>query len=95
MNLTSLIKQPLITEKSLQAASKNCFTFKVDAQATKHQIKQAVEQVFKVTVVGVRTSLITKTIIKRGRPKLQKSWKKAIVELKSGDKIDLFDIKKD
>lgn len=89
-----MIKQPLITEKSLQAAAKNRFTFKVATQATKNQIKHAVEQVFKVTVIGVHTSTISKTIAKRGRPKLQKSWKKAIVELKSGDKIDLFDTKK-
>ena len=95
MNFTNIIKKPLITEKSLANTAKHRFTFKVSKVSTKNQIKQAVAQAFKVTVVGVRTSIITTVSARRGRPQLIRSWKKAVVELKPGDKIDLFDIKKD
>lgn len=93
---SNLIKRPLITEKSLQATSGSRFTFEVDRHATKSQIKHAIETLFKVHVIKVRTSIVTSSA-KRNRQGKNihtiAAWKKAIVELKSGEKIDLFDIK--
>lgn len=77
-----MIQKPLITEKSLQQASKNRFTFKVALRATKHKVRKRVEEIFKVKVLSIRTHRHLSTKI-------------ATVELKPGDKIDLFDIKKE
>ncbi len=90
------IKHPLITEKSLQATAKNRFTFKVSKNATKPQIKQTIEEIFKVHVEAVHTSIVMPKAVRTRKSRhiaTASSWKKAIVTLKSGEKIDLFDIK--
>lgn len=95
MTLTYIIKRPLITEQSLQDASKGIFTFEVSRSATKGQIKEAVEQFFGVTVEGVRTTTIASkpysTRLRRRQLHTPVS-KKAKVQLKKGQKIDLFDV---
>lgn len=95
MSLAAIIKKPLITEKSLLATKLHRFTFKVATSATKNQIKQAIETTFKVSVVGLRTSIMTSKNKRTAKSKIrhEQSWKKAIVQLKPGEKIDLFDIK--
>lgn len=94
MNIAHIIKKPIITEKSLEAVKLNRYTFAVDKKANKHQIKKAVESYFKVDVVRVSTST-TKGIIKRtGRrrlPRKQPDLKKAIIEIKAGQKITSFE----
>jgi len=84
--------KPILTEKSLMLAGDGKYTFMVDSNMTKYQIKDLVEEMFEVTVVRVRTmntkGEVKKTI--RGRKKYIKPYKKAIAYLKSGDKIDLF-----
>ncbi len=96
MQLDLILKKPIITEKSMQAAKNGKFSFLVDNAANKNHITQAVETLFKVNVVSVSTSAIngkTKRFGKTRRPTKLSDFKKAIVELKKNQKIDLFDIK--
>lgn len=94
MELTEVIKRPLIlTEKgAVLRESQNKFFFEVDERANKVEIKRAVETLFKVSVTDVNT-LITRGKTKRmGRGTAKKpNWKKAIVTLKAGEKIDFFE----
>ncbi|MDG1872915.1 MAG: 50S ribosomal protein L23 [Mariniblastus sp.] len=86
-----LIK-PAVTEKAMfQATELNQYTFKVNTQATKVDIKKAVERLFEVKVTGVSTQ------VRKGKPRRYKftngrtkDWKKAIVTLHPDDKIDFF-----
>jgi large subunit ribosomal protein L23 len=88
-----IVKKPLVSEKSqrLKEAS-NQVTFEVVVDANKIEIRQAVEKLFKVRVASVRT------VIARGKNRRvgrrsgrQPNWKKAIVTLKPGEKIELFE----
>ncbi len=93
---TNLIKRPLITEKTLQLANEqNVYTFEVDFKATKTQIASAIENLFEVKVEGVNTQ-ITPSKRKRVGPKrvskLSTTGKKALVRVKQGDTIELFDV---
>ena len=86
-----LIKKPLITEKTtLAAEASNAVTFQVAMDATKPQIKEAVEALFNVTVTGVNT-IVTKGKSKRwkGKPYQRSDFKKAIVTLAEGSSIDI------
>lgn len=89
-SLFDLIHQPLVTEKGSGASEKNQIFFLVATEATKPQIKAAVEHVFNVKVQAVNTS-ITKGKVKRFRGRLgqQSDFKKAMVTLAEGHKIDL------
>lgn len=91
-NFWRVVKKPLITEKNEWRREKlNQYTFLVDKMANKVQIKKAVEKIFEVKVAKVRTSNCT------GHPKRIRftrgqtpSWKKAIVTLVEGDRIDIM-----
>lgn len=90
-NSLSAIKGLNITEKGTQMAALNKYLFKVDPTANKLEIKQAVEDFFKVKVVKVHTMNYLgkkrrERTIHYGR---KPDWKRAIVTLKDGDKIDL------
>lgn len=92
MNLTKIIKKPLLTEKTTGLASKSIHAFKVNKEATKLEIKEAVEYYFKVKVASVNT------LVGRNKPKRTakgivpaKYYKKAMVKLKPGEKIALFE----
>ena len=84
-----VLRAPHITEKATLLSEKNQFVFKVAADATKPEIKAAVEGLFKVKVNNVNT-LITKGKSKRfrGRPGQRSDVKKAIVTLAEGESID-------
>ena len=85
-----VILAPVITEKSSMASEHNQVVFKVHRDATKPQIKAAVEQLFKVKVLGVNTiNRKGKTKRFRGLKGKQQDMKKAIVRLAEGDKIDV------
>ena len=85
-----IILSPVITEKSSMASEANQVVFKVRRSATKPEIKAAIEQLFKVKVVGVNTLLRKgKTKQFRGVKGKQQDVKKAIVTLAEGDKIDV------
>ena len=86
---------PILTEKSLEEAKNGNYTFLVDKNFTKFQIKRLVGETFGVSVRKVRT-LNARKIIKRtitGRKKIIPARKKAIVTLSGKDKIDLFEEK--
>ena len=88
-----IIKRPLITEKSTrQKEEGNQIAFVVDPKAGKIQIRQAVEKLFKVKVLSVRTMNVTGKKKRMGRFLGRKSdWKKAIVKLREGDRIEFFE----
>jgi large subunit ribosomal protein L23 len=92
MNLYEILRRPLITEKNatLQAAGK--YVFEVAGVANKVQIKQAVEKAFNVKVTAVNVMTVPGKERRVGRRKiLTPSWKKAIVTLEPGNKIELFE----
>jgi large subunit ribosomal protein L23 len=88
-----VIIAPLVTEKSSAAyAARKEYAFRVDAHATKPQIRAAVEQLFKVTVTGVRTHVMPAKRRTYGRYAGRRpAWKKAVVRLKAGDAIAVFE----
>jgi len=91
-----ILKKPHTTEKTSLGESQNRFVFKVSSKANKNQIKVAVQDAFKVTVTKINTITVpgkTKRIGKSRRTVKAPSFKKAIVQLKDGDKIKLFSSK--
>jgi large subunit ribosomal protein L23 len=92
MHLYKVLQRPLITEKNSALQAQGKYAFEVALEANKEQIKQAVEKAFKVTVTGVNVMTVPgKRRRMRGREVMNPSWKKALVTLKSGDKIELFE----
>ncbi|MFN2461262.1 MAG: 50S ribosomal protein L23 [Candidatus Velthaea sp.] len=89
-----VVRSPLITEKSMAATAAQQYSFEVHPQATKTQIKHAIQQIFKVTVTKINTITVpgkTKNFARRGvrTSGRQSDWKKAIVTLAAGQKIEL------
>ena len=87
-----ILISPVVSEKSYGQIVENRYTFKVHQNAHKTQIRQAVEQLFDVHVVAVNVIKVQPKPKRRGlisgtRP----GWKKAIVEVKAGEKIDIFE----
>ncbi len=83
---------PWITEASTAQMELNKYVFKVYLEATKGEIKKAVEDLYKVKVISVRTTSIPKKFRNYGRtPGWKAGLKKATVTLKEGDKIELFE----
>jgi large subunit ribosomal protein L23 len=92
MHLYKVLQRPLVTEKNSALQAQGKYAFKVAQEANKEQIKQAVEKAFKVTVTGVNVMTVAgKRRRMRGREVMSPSWKKALVTLKPGDKIELFE----
>ncbi len=93
MHPTNVIKGPVITEKLDKAREKlRQYSFLVDRAATKHEVAHAVSALFKVTVEGVRTNIVRGKIKRVGKSMGKRpNFKKAIVTLKVGDKIELFE----
>ena len=87
------IVRPIVTEKSSAAYQDRAeYTFEVHPDATKHAIKEAVEQLFGVTVTGVWTSNVRGKERRMGKTAgTRPSWKKAIVKLVDGDTIEIFE----
>ena len=88
-----IIKRPLVTEKtSIQKELYNQVSFEVDRQANRIEIKKAIETIFNVRVAGVKTMQITGKTKQRGRIiGKRRNWKKAIVTLMPGERIDFFE----
>jgi large subunit ribosomal protein L23 len=88
-----IIRRPLITEKSTQQKEANRqYAFEVDRDANKVEIQSAVERLFKVKVLKVHTSNVLGKVKRLGRKYGKRpDWKKAIVTLKEGDRIDFFE----
>jgi len=88
-----IIKRPLITEKTnIQKEIANQVTFEVDRRANRIEIKLAVETAFKVKVANIQTMQVKGKIKRRGRfVGKRRDWKKAIVTLMPGERIDFFE----
>jgi large subunit ribosomal protein L23 len=88
-----IIRKPLVTEKSTQQKeTTNQYAFEVDRRANKIEIESAIERLFKVKVVGIRTSNVLGKMKRMGRKYGKRpDWKKAIITLKEGDRIDFFE----
>lgn len=87
-----MILGPVISEKSYQLIEHNKYTFKVDPRAHKTAIAQAVEEIFEVNVVGVNVIKIRSKPKRRGAVRGRTSvGKKAVVQLKEGQKIEFFE----
>ena len=88
-----IIKRPLITEKtSIQKELFNKVSFEVDRRANRIEIKKAIETLFDVRVASVKTMQITGKTKQRGRViGKRRDWKKAIVTLMPGERIDFFE----
>jgi large subunit ribosomal protein L23 len=93
VRLHDVIRRPLVTEKSnIGREESNLVTFAVDPRATKHDIRRAVEDLFEVKVVDVRTMRMPRKSRRVGRYAGQKpEWKKALVRLASGQGIEFFE----
>jgi large subunit ribosomal protein L23 len=91
----TIIIKPIITEQSMAAVNKGKFTFAVRIDADKKEIKGDIEKTFSVNVVGISTLVVkgkTKRVGTRRTEITQSSYKKAIVQLATGQKIGLFEL---
>ena len=91
MDASQVIIRPVVSEKSYVLATADKYTFRVHKDAHKTQIKQAVEALFDVTVLEVRTSAVPSKPKRRGYTAGRtREWKKAIVQVREGDSIPIF-----
>lgn len=92
MNPRSVIIRPVVSEKSYALLAANKYTFRVHDGATKPQVRQAVEAIFGVRVLDVRTQNVKPKAKRRGLYNgKRRQWKKAIVTLHPDDTIELFE----
>ena len=92
MEARDILIRPIVTEKSTALMEQGKYTFRVPLAATKIQIRQAVEQIFKVKVQAVNTMRYEGKLKRMGRTQGRHSdWKKAVVTLKPGEAIELFE----
>ena len=92
MHLYQVLRRPIITEKNTALQEQNKYGFEVAEKANKHQVKQAVEKAFKVKVVGVNVLTVPGKTRRVGRRQVKTSpWKKAVVTLEAGQKIEFFE----
>ena len=93
MDMYKIVKKPLVTEKGTVMLSEgNRVTFKVHLDANKIEIREAVQKIFSVTVLQVNTQVVRGKRKRFGKAMGQtKSWKKAMVQLREGDKIEIFE----
>jgi len=95
MHYREVIRRPIITEKSTALADQEFqYVFEVDPRANKHEIKEAVETIWpKVDVVSVRVMIMPAKRAKRWRKMItrKKAWKKAIVTLMPGQRLEMFE----
>ena len=92
MNVNEILIKPLITEKNTMLGAQGKYTFKIDRRANKTQVKEAVETIFKVNVTAVNTISVPPKTRRVGKTigKTQ-AWKKAVVTLRPGQRIEIFE----
>ncbi len=93
LDLRQVIVRPLVTEKSSAAYQlQKAYTFEVHPEASKHQIRDALQQLFDVKVTDVRTMQMRRHAVTRGRTRgTTARWKKAIVTLGEGQTLPVFE----
>jgi large subunit ribosomal protein L23 len=91
MHAGQVIIAPIVTEKSYHGAVNGTYTFRVHEDAHKTQVRQAIEELFEVHVVSVNILTVKPKPKRRGRiAGVKPGWKKAIVQLKAGESIEVF-----
>ncbi len=91
MHLYEVLRRPIVTEKNTALQEQSKYAFEVAVKANKHQVKQAVEKAFNVKVVSVNMITVPGKTRRVGRRQVQTSpWKKAMVTLEAGHKIEFF-----
>ena len=92
MDARTVIVTPVVSEKSYALIGEGKYTFRVDDRAHKTQIATAVKEIFGVEVAAVRTSKVRAKPKRRGLSKGRtRAWKKAVVQLAPGERIELFE----
>ena len=92
MHAGQVILAPIVSEKSYAASVRGSYTFRVHNDAHKTQIRQAVEELFDVHVVRVNVLKVQAKPKRRGAIKgTRQGWKKAVVQLRAGDTIEIFE----
>lgn len=93
MDIYKIIDKPLVTEKGTDMLSEgNWVTFRVNPAANKIEIREAVQKIFNVKVINVNTQVVQGKSKRFGKTMgKMKTWKKAMVQLKEGDKIEIFE----
>ncbi len=92
MNARQVIIHPVVSEKTYALLAANKYTFRVDHRANKTQVRIAIEEIFDVRVLGVRTQNVKSKPKRRGvTAGKRREWKKAIVTLHPEDSIELFE----
>lgn len=94
MNVYDVIRRPIVSERALKLVEQGKYTFEVAPTATKVQIREAVETIFKVDVVAVNTTIMPGKKRRDFRSRSYGStpqWKKAIVTLKPDQRIEFFE----
>ena len=91
MDAAQVIIRPVVSEKSYALATVGKYTFRVHPDAHKTQIKQAIEELFDVRVLEVRTSSVPSKPKRRGYTSGRtRAWKKAVIQVREGDTIPIF-----
>jgi large subunit ribosomal protein L23 len=91
MDASHVIIRPVVSEKSFVLAEAGKYTFRVDERAHKTQIRQAIEELFEVKVLDVRTASVKSKPKRRGQTSGRtRRWKKAIIQVREGDTIPIF-----
>ena len=91
MDPTQVIIRPVLSEKTFALAEVGKYTFRVNDKAHKTQIRQAIEQLFDVNVMEVRTAHVHSKPKRRGQTRGRtRQWKKAIVQVRPGQTIPIF-----
>ena len=92
MHVYEVLRRPIITEKNSVLTAQGKYTFEVSRDANKPQIKKAVEKAFKVNVTSVNVICVPGKMRRAGRRRgMTPEWKKAVVTLQAGQKIELFE----
>lgn len=93
MKLSAIIQKPIITEKTVEDNKKGIYSFRVSISASKGAVKNEINRVFGVDAVDVKTLIVkgkSRRILRTREFSRQSNWKKAIVTLKEGQKIEMF-----
>ena len=86
--------KPLLTEKTSRLSKANWYTFSGPAKTSKSQLKDLIRKTFKVSVLAIKTAIVkgkTRRSLKSRKSRKLSDWKKVMVKIKEGEKIDLFD----
>jgi len=93
MDMYQVVIKPLVTEKgTMMLSERNWVTFRVHPDANKIEVREAIQKIFSVSVLQVNTQIVRGKRKRFGKTMGQsKAWKKAMVRLKEGDKIEIFE----